>query len=174
MVVLFDHEEIGSVSASGADSDLLASVLERLVLASGGDRVAWLRAVAGSRAVSCDGAHATHPNYPERHDADHLVVVNSGPVIKHNANVRYATDADTAAWFAAVCEGVEVPVQHFVSRDDMPCGSTIGPITAARLGIRTVDVGAAQLAMHSARELCGSADPALLATALAAALISPD
>ncbi len=174
VVVLFDHEEIGSVSASGADSDLLANVLERLVLGDGGDRQAWLRAVAGSRAVSCDGAHATHPNYPERHDADHPVVVNRGPVIKHNANVRYATDADTAAWFASVCQRVEVPVQHFVSRDDLPCGSTIGPITAARLGIRTVDVGAAQLAMHSVRELCGSADPALLTTALTAALTSPD
>ena len=92
--------------------------------------------------MSCDGAHATHPNYPERHDADHPVVVNGGPVIKHNANVRYATDADTAAWFALACAGrSRCPVQHFVSRDDMPCGSTIGPITAARLGIRTVDVG---------------------------------
>ncbi len=174
IIALFDHEEIGSVSSSGADSDLLASVVERLVLAAGGDRAALLRALAASRAVSCDGAHATHPNYPERHDPGHLIAVNGGPVIKHNANVRYATDAGTAAWFEAVCRQVDVPVQHFVSRDDMPCGSTIGPITAARLGIRTVDVGAAQLSMHSARELCGSADPALLAVALAAALVSSD
>ncbi len=94
-------------------------------------------------------------------------------MLKHNANVRYATDAVTAAWFEAACRAVDVPVQHFVSRDDMPCGSTIGPITAGRLGIPTVDVGVAQLAMHSARELCGSADPALFGRALTAFLTLP-
>lgn len=172
VAVLFDHEEIGSRSASGADSDLLPTTLERLVLAGGGDRAGFLRAVASSLCVSADGAHATHPNYPERHDGDHRVRLNRGPVLKHNANVRYATDAVTAARFEAVCRRAGVDVQHFVSRNDMPCGSTIGPITAGRLGIPTVDVGVAQLAMHSARELCGSADPAAFLRALTAFLES--
>ena len=166
VVALFDHEEIGSQSAAGADSDLLATVLERVVLAGGGDRAGYLRAVASSMCVSADGAHATHPNYADRHDPHHTVRLNHGPVLKHNANVRYATDAVTAARFELACRAADVPVQHFVSRNDMPCGSTIGPITAARLGIPTVDVGVAQLAMHSARELCGSADPALFVRAL--------
>ncbi len=170
VIVLFDHEEIGSVSSSGADSDLLATVLERLVLATGGDRAGYLAAVSRSSAVSADGAHATHPNYAERHDPTHQVVVNAGPVIKHNANVRYASDATTVAWFRSVCADAGVPVQLFVSRDDIPCGSTIGPITAARLGIPTVDVGVAQLAMHSCRELCGAQDPVLFVRALSAAL----
>ncbi len=173
VMVLFDHEEIGSTSASGADSDLLPTTLERIVLAGGGDRQAFLRAVAASRCVSADGAHATHPNYVERHDPEHHIELNGGPVVKHNANVRYATDAVTAAWFGQVCRSVDVPVQHFVSRDDMPCGSTIGPITAGRLGIPTVDVGVAQLAMHSIRELCGSADPAQFRLALTAFLAAP-
>ncbi len=170
VLALFDHEEIGSVSASGADSDLLASTLERIVTSAGGDRTDLLRAVSQSRLVSTDGAHATHPNYPERHDPVHPILVNEGPVLKHNANVRYATDAVTATWFEAICRGIDVPVQHFVSRDDLPCGSTIGPTSAARLGVATVDVGVAQLAMHSARELCGSADPGLLRRALTACL----
>ncbi len=169
VIALFDHEEIGSVSASGADSDLLGSVLERLVLAGGGDRQDVLAAVAASRAVSADGAHATHPNYPERHDPGHPIAVNGGPVIKHNANVRYASDAATVAWFEGLCRAAAVPVQHFVSRDDVACGSTIGPITAARVGLPTVDVGVAQLAMHSARELCGADDPDLFVSALQAA-----
>ncbi|HEY5155416.1 MAG TPA: M18 family aminopeptidase [Acidimicrobiales bacterium] len=173
VVALFDHEEIGSQSASGADSDLLATTLERIVLAGGGDRAGFLRAVASSMCVSADGAHATHPNYADRHDPKHRVVLNAGPVLKHNANVRYATDALTAAHFEMACRAADVPVQHFVSRNDMPCGSTIGPITAARLGIPTVDVGVAQLAMHSARELCGSADPARFARALTAFLSAP-
>jgi aspartyl aminopeptidase len=173
VAVLFDHEEIGSVSTSGADSDLLPSTLERIVLAGGGDREAFLRAIAASRCVSADGAHATHPNYADRHDSAHRIDVNGGPVLKHNANVRYATDAVTAAWFEAACRSVDVPVQHFVSRDDMPCGSTIGPITAGRLGIPTVDVGVAQLAMHSIRELCGSADPDRFCRALTSFLTMP-
>jgi aspartyl aminopeptidase len=174
VIALFDHEEVGSVSASGADSDVLASALERIVLAGGGDRDSFLRAIAASRCVSADGAHATHPNYADRHDPGHRVDVNGGPVIKHNANVRYATDAVTAAWFEAACRSVEVTVQHFVSRGDIACGSTIGPITAGRLGLPTVDVGVAQLAMHSTRELCGSADPDRFRRALGAFLTVPD
>lgn len=168
VVSLFDHEEVGSTSATGADGALLAGVLERVVLARGGDRADFLRALAGSLAVSADMAHATHPNYSERHEPDHLVAVNAGPVVKINVNQRYATDASSQAHFEQACETAGVPVQHFVSRGDMACGSTIGPITAARLGIATVDVGIAQLAMHSARELCGSLDPSWYVQALTA------
>ncbi|HVN50996.1 MAG TPA: M18 family aminopeptidase, partial [Acidimicrobiales bacterium] len=162
--------EIGSQSASGAGGDVLATTLERIARSAGGDGDDLARAVAGSWLVSTDGAHATHPNYPDRHDPAHTVSLNQGPVLKHNANVRYATDAPGAAWFEAACRRVDVPVQHFVSRNDVPCGSTIGPIAATRLGLPTVDVGAPQLAMHSARELCGSDDPRWLRLALTACL----
>ncbi len=168
VVSLFDHEEVGSTSATGADGALLASTLERLVLARGGDRQDHLRALAGSVCASADMAHATHPNYPERHEPDHQVAVNGGPVVKVNVNQRYATDAATQAGFEQACADAGVPVQRFTSRGDMPCGSTIGPVTAARLGVPTVDVGVAQLAMHSARELAGSLDPGLLVRALTA------
>ena len=170
VVALFDHEEIGSQSASGAGGDVLGTTLARVVRGAGGTYDDLARAVAGSWLVSTDGAHATHPNYAERHDPAHTVLVNRGPVLKHNANVRYATDASGAAWFETRCRSVDVPVQHFVSRNDLPCGSTIGPISATRLGMPTVDVGAPQLAMHSARELCGSSDARWLRAALTACL----
>ena len=111
--------------------------------------------------MSADNAHAIHPNYPERHDPGHAPLVNRGPAIKLNTNQRYATSAETAALFQQACEDAGVPLQAFVSRNNVPCGSTIGPITATRLGIATVDVGVPQLSMHSARELCGAADPRL-------------
>ena len=130
----------------------------------------WHRALAASVCVSVDMAHATHPNYPERHDPDHWVALNGGPVIKSNVNQRYATDAAGAALFMRRCDAAGVPVQRYSHRNDLPCGSTIGPITAARLGITTVDVGAPQLAMHSARELMGAADPDHLTSALTAFL----
>ena len=116
--------------------------------------------------MSADNAHAVHPNYPERHDPDHAPIVNHGPAIKLNANQRYATSADTAVLFQQACADAGVPHQVFVSRNNVPCGSTIGPLTATRLGIATVDVGIPQLSMHSARELCGAADPPWLAAAL--------
>ncbi|WP_426573019.1 M18 family aminopeptidase [Aquihabitans sp. McL0605] len=166
VVCLFDHEEVGSTSATGADGALLAQVLERSVLARGGDRADLLRAFAGSICASADMAHATHPNYPERHEPGHLVTIDGGPVIKVNANQRYATEASTHAVLIEACEQAEVPHQVFVGRNDQPCGSTIGPLTAARLGIATADLGVAQLSMHSARELCGADDPARLAAAL--------
>lgn len=169
-ICLYDHEEVGSQSATGAGSPLLGSVLERIVATHGGDRSDFLRSMAGSMCASADGAHATHPNYSERHEPEHWIAVNGGPVIKVNANQRYATDGSTDAEFALACERAEVPVQRFVIRTDLPCGSTIGPITATRLGIRTVDVGVAQLSMHSARELCGAEDPALFVRALGAFL----
>lgn len=171
VLALFDHEEVGSTSDRGAQSDLLGSVLERIVLGRGGGREDFLRAMAGSICASGDMAHATHPNYPDRHEPAHRIQVNGGPVLKVNQNLRYATDASGAGAFALACDQAGVPLQRYVHRADLPCGSTIGPITAARTGLSTVDVGAAQLAMHSARELMGADDVASYANALAAFLV---
>jgi aspartyl aminopeptidase len=162
VIALFDHEEVGSESATGAAGPLLEHVLERISLATGSDRGAHLAALAASSCLSADNAHAVHPNYPERHEPGHRPIVNHGPALKVNANQRYATNAETAAAFQRACERADVPWQVFVSRNNMPCGSTIGPITATRLGIPTVDVGIPQLSMHSARELCGVHDPVYL------------
>lgn len=169
MIVLNDHEEVGSSSTTGAGGPLLEHVLERHVAARGGGRDDLLRAIAASSCISADGAHAIHPNYQDRHDHDHGPIVNRGPAIKINSNQRYATSSATAAAFERACDVAGVPCQTFVSRNNMPCGSTIGPITATRLGIDTVDVGVPQLSMHSARELCGTEDPVSLALALRAA-----
>lgn len=170
VLALFDHEEVGSTSDHGAQSDLLLSTLERIVLAGGGGREDFLRRLPASVVASGDMAHATHPNYPDRHEPGHLIEVNAGPVLKVQPNLRYATDGRTAAVFALACAQAGVPLQHYEHRADLPCGSTIGPMTAARTGIPTVDVGAAQLAMHSARELMGAADVAMYAAALRAFL----
>jgi aspartyl aminopeptidase len=172
MIALFDHEEVGSASTTGASGPFLETVLHRLAAADGVSPEDRHRALAASSCVSADNAHALHPNYPERHDPDHAPMVNRGPAIKLNANQRYATSADTAIRFRRACEQAEVPYQWFVSRNNMPCGSTIGPLSATRLGIATVDVGIPQLSMHSARELCGTSDPAYLAAALTAYLSS--
>ncbi|MCH2172199.1 M18 family aminopeptidase [Myxococcota bacterium] len=159
VVVLYDHEEVGSRSASGASSTLLADGLERIISGyKGGEPQGLPRAVARSLLVSADMAHAVHPNYADRHDPSHRPVLGGGPVIKVNANQSYASDSETAGTFRAVCSEVGVEVQHFVSRNDLPCGSTIGPISAARLGIPTVDVGNPMLSMHSCREMAGSLD----------------
>lgn len=166
VIALFDHEEVGSSSTTGAAGPLLEAVLERLVLARGGGRAELLQSFASSVCISADGAHAVHPNYPERHEPGHRPIVNQGPAIKINANQRYATSSETAAFLQRACTIAGVPHQVFVSRNNMPCGSTIGPITATRLGIDTVDVGVPQLSMHSAREVCGTADPAHLTRAL--------
>ena len=166
VVALFDHEEVGSESTTGAAGPLLEHVLERLSLASGGTRADFLAQLAASACFSCDNAHSVHPNYPDRHEPGHRPLVNQGPAIKLNHNQRYATSAATAAMAQRVFEAAGVPWQVFVSRNNMPCGSTIGPITATRLGIATVDVGVPQLSMHSARELCGTADPVWLAEGL--------
>ncbi|HEX2383208.1 MAG TPA: M18 family aminopeptidase [Acidimicrobiales bacterium] len=168
VIVLFDHEEIGSTTNRGAASSLLDTTLERITRGLGGDRDAWHRAVAGSICLSADMAHATHPNYPERHEPGHWIALGGGPVVKTNASQRYATDARSAAVFIEACDRAGVTLQHYVHRGDLPCGSTIGPITAARLGIATVDVGAPQLSMHSARELMATDDAASYRAALTA------
>ena len=170
VLALFDHEEVGSTSDHGAQSELLLTVLERITLAAGGGREDFLRRLPGSMVASGDMAHATHPNYPERHEPGHLIEVNAGPVLKVQPNLRYATDGRTAAAFALACAQAGVPLQRYEHRADLPCGSTIGPMTAARTGIPTVDVGAAQLAMHSARELMGADDVAAYSLALQAFL----
>jgi aspartyl aminopeptidase len=166
VIALFDHEEVGSESTTGAAGPLLEHVLERLALCCGASRADFLAQLSVSTCVSADNAHAVHPNYRERHDPDHQPIVNQGPAIKLNSNQRYATTARTAAMLQRVFTEAEVPSQVFVSRNNMPCGSTIGPVTATRLGIDTVDVGVPQLSMHSARELCGVEDPVSLATGL--------
>ncbi|MDP7726446.1 M18 family aminopeptidase [Mycobacterium sp. TY814] len=170
VLVLFDHEEVGSTSDHGAQSNLLSTVLERIVLAAGGNREDFLRLLPASMLASADMAHATHPNYPERHEPGHQIAVNAGPVLKVHPNLRYATDSRTAAAFAIACEQAGVPLQRYEHRADLPCGSTIGPMASAQTGIPTVDVGAAQLAMHSARELMGAHDVGAYAAALQAFL----
>lgn len=170
VLALFDHEEVGSQSDHGAQSDLLLTVLERITLAGGGGREDFLRRLSESMVASGDMAHATHPNYPERHEPGHQIAVNGGPVLKVQPNLRYATDGRTAAAFALACRQAGVPLQRYEHRADLPCGSTIGPMTAAGTGIPTVDVGAAQLAMHSAREVMGAADVAAYSAALQAFL----
>ncbi|MFF4383691.1 M18 family aminopeptidase [Kitasatospora sp. NPDC001547] len=170
VLAAFDHEETGSESDTGAQSPLLGNVLDRTIHARGGATEDRARALAGTVCLSSDMGHAVHPNYSERHEPGHHPMPNGGPILKVNVNNRYATDGVGRAVFAAACEKAGVPWQSFVSNNAMPCGTTIGPITAARLGIRTVDCGIAALSMHSARELCGAEDPYLLASALKAFL----
>ncbi|WP_151477191.1 M18 family aminopeptidase [Streptomyces albicerus] len=170
VLAAFDHEENGSQSDTGADGPLLGSVLERSVFARGGSYEDRARAFAGTVCLSSDTGHAVHPNYAERHDPTHHPRAGEGPILKVNVNNRYATDGSGRAVWVAACEKADVPFQNFVSNNSMPCGTTIGPITAARHGIKTVDIGVAILSMHSARELCGAADPFLLANSLVAFL----
>ncbi|WP_371544537.1 M18 family aminopeptidase [Streptomyces sp. NBC_00554] len=166
VLAAFDHEECGSGSETGAQSPLLERVLSRSLAARGGSGEDWSRAMAGAFCVSADMSHAVHPNYSERHDPDNHPLPNGGPVVKVNVNQRYATDGTGFAAFVAACERAGVPWQRFVSNNAMGCGTSIGPITAARLGVTTVDVGVPGLSMHSARELVGARDPGHLAGAL--------
>lgn len=174
VVALYDHEEVGSQSEAGARSRLLESVLDRLAN-SGKDapRDSTARAFSRSYLVSCDMAHAVHPNYVDKHDKLHRPLLGQGPVVKVNANQSYATDGPAAARFVRACRQNDVVPQHFVSRNDMPCGSTIGPITAARLGINGVDVGNPMLSMHSCREMAGSGDVGPMVRVLGTLLESP-
>jgi aspartyl aminopeptidase len=170
VLAAFDHEETGSESDTGAGGPLLGRVLERSISVRGGSYEDQARAFAGTVCVSADTGHAVHPNYAERHDPTHRPMAGGGPILKVNVNQRYATDGVGRGVFAAACDRAGVPLQDFVSNNAMPCGTTIGPITAARYGITTVDVGVPMLSMHSARELCGADDPFLLANALKAFL----
>ena len=172
-IVCNDHEEVGSSSHEGAAGSFLADVLARLVAATGDDDPQALgQALARSTLVSADGAHAVHPNHADRHDAQHRPVLGGGPVVKVHASQAYATDARTAAWFERCCADVDVPVQRFTNRADSRSGSTIGPLTATRLGVATVDVGNPMLSMHSVREQTATADVLHLSRALERHLVA--
>ncbi|MFO0553239.1 MAG: M18 family aminopeptidase [Polyangiaceae bacterium] len=159
LVVLYDHEECGSRSAVGAQGSVLRDVLHRITLAfPERHEQAFERAMAASFLVSADMAHAVHPNYADQHEPGHTPELGKGLVIKTNANQSYATNGETAARFTLACREAGYSPQAFVVRSDLPCGSTIGSITAAKLGVSTVDVGAPMLSMHSCRELAGARD----------------
>lgn len=168
VLAAFDHEEVGSATTTGAAGPILEDVLVRTARALGKDE---RRMYAAGSVVSVDAAHSVHPNYPGKHDPTHHPLLGKGPVTKHNAKARYASDAHTVAQWERACRAVGVPVQAFVSNNAVPCGSTIGPITATRLGIPAVDVGVAMLSMHSAREMVSMSDLEWLAQGLEAYLI---
>jgi aspartyl aminopeptidase len=179
LLVANDHEEVGSASACGAQGPFLADVLTRINSQLGGkdgergNDESLIQLIQSSMMISCDNAHALHPNFRDKHDERHGPAINGGPVIKVNASQRYATNSVTGALFRDVCREAEVPVQSFVTRADMGCGSTIGPITATELGVPTIDVGVPQWAMHSVRETAGTKDVEYLTRALTLFLNRP-
>lgn len=166
LLICSDHEEVGSASAAGAAGPFLLQVLQRLLP----DSESFACAMSQSMMISTDNAHALHPAHADKMDANHSPFINAGPVIKVNANQRYASNSETQALFRNLCANVDIPVQTFVMRSDMACGSTIGPITAAGIGVKTLDVGLPTYAMHSIRELAGTQDPLSLKTVLLAFL----
>jgi len=172
LLVCTDHEEVGSVSLAGAAGSFLEAVLERIAESFSADKKqeAKRRMLEHSMLLSVDNAHGIHPNFMDRHDQQHGPILNQGPVLKVNANQRYATTSESSARFKAYCQKAEVPLQSFVVRTDMACGSTIGPIVAAELGIKTLDVGVPTFGMHSIRELAGTQDTGYLLSALQAYL----
>lgn len=165
---LFDHEEVGSESATGASGSFLADVIKRITAGVGLNQEQHLRTLAQSFFISADMAHAYHPNHPTAYEPCHHVMVNQGPVIKTNANQRYASNADTAARFITLCERAGVPYQQYAHRTDLGCGSTIGPIVASGLGIASVDVGSPMWAMHSIRESAGVLDQSYMVAVIKA------
>ena len=168
IVALFDHEEIGSESAIGANGSFLADVINRIAISTDLNEEAKLRTLSKSFFISADMAHAYHPNHASAYEPCHHIKVNHGPVIKTNANQRYSTNAETAARFIQLCEQAKVPYQQYVHRTDLGCGSTIGPIVASNLGIASVDVGSPMWAMHSIRESAGVLDQHYMIAALKA------
>ena len=164
VLAFYDHEEVGSASACGADGPFLKSVLQRICP----ETETLARCIHHSWLISADNAHGIHPNYADKHDANHGPLLNRGPVIKTNANQRYASNSETSGLFRHLCEKAGVPLQSFVVRSDMACGSTIGPLTASVIGVRTLDIGVPTFAMHSIRELAGARDTAYLHRALQA------
>lgn len=163
VMVCFDNEEVGSSTKQGADSDMLANILERIALCLGKGREEFFRALSRSFIISADNAHAVHPNSPEKADPTNRPIVNKGPVIKINANCAYTSDSDSSAVYESICNKAEVPVQKFVNRSDLRGGSTIGPISSTHLNIRSVDIGNPTLAMHSIREFAGVKDHSYVA-----------
>jgi aspartyl aminopeptidase len=174
MMAAFDHEELGSASRSGASGPLLADILTRITDGLGATLDQRHRSLAETFCLSADTGHAIHPNYPNRHDPANQPLLNSGPLLKVNANQRYATDGRGIALWRRLCRRAGVHTQEFVSNNAMPCGSTIGPLTATRLGIATIDVGIPTLSMHSARELAGTEDPLALTRAMETFLAAED
>ena len=170
IVILNDHEEVGSSSATGAAGPLLADLVEIISAHEGLSRAQHRDRLAASWCLSADNAHGIHPNYPERHDPRHAPRLNAGPALKLNGNQRYATTARGAAHLRGIAEAHSLPLQTFVSRNNIPCGSTIGPITATVLGIEAIDIGIPQWSMHSTRETCGVADPGHLRSLMSAFL----
>jgi len=166
LCAFFDHEEVGSESATGAGGSFVQDVIARLTACAGLDGEDQRRMLARSFFVSADMAHGWHPNFPAAYEPCHHALVNAGPVIKSNANQRYSTSAETAARFMAICDKAGVPCQQYAHRTDLGCGSTIGPIVAARLGIPSVDVGSPMWAMHSIRESAGVLDHGYMIAAL--------
>jgi aspartyl aminopeptidase len=154
VLVLNDHEEVGSTSSTGAQGPFLLSILERITK----EKDSLWRSFDLSMIISSDNAHGVHPNYSEKFDPSHKPLLNGGPVIKYNANQRYASNCETTSIFKVVCEKARVPVQSFVMRSDMGCGSTIGPATSAKTGIKTIDIGVPTFGMHSIRETTGIKD----------------
>lgn len=168
VAIFYDNEEVGSETTQGARSNFIPNLLERIALAMGDDRPGYLAALTKSMLVSADNAHACHPGYADKHEPRHAPVLNGGPVVKSHASRAYATDAMGAARFMDCCRKADVPAQRFVNRSDAKSGTTIGSMTAAQLGVLTVDVGNAQYAMHSIRETAGSHDPYYMIEAMKA------
>ncbi len=162
LLVCNDHEEVGSASHCGAQGPMLEQCLQRMIP----DMETRLRTIDRSLMISVDNAHGIHPNYADKHDGNHGPLLNHGPVIKVNANQRYATNSETSSLFRHLCRQHDVQPQVFVTRSDMGCGSTIGPITATEVGVKTIDIGLPTFAMHSIRELAGAKDASSLAQVL--------
>lgn len=173
VLMLLDHEEVGSTTATGAMSSHVRHVLEQRAMSLGLGTGQWLGTLGNSVVASADMAHATHPNYAERHEPNHLITLGGGPVIKYNVNARYSTDGRGSALFKMACDSVGVPWQEYSHRGDIPCGSTIGTILASQLGVTTIDVGAPQLSMHSVREMMAAADVDQMIDAFGAWFVVP-